>query len=183
MSLKIPVGLLDTSGGGCGLASGLGGQLLAGRLAAGGLAGCLLGASHDTFLFIADSATATLRDCLGAQRLCDRDLLLTRDSCQFCGLLREVKGEQMALGAMSKLESQWSQQLKVNSSARHKKPASQPNLVDLPSSSANFQLSRTQQSCLDAAREERASERAVPSATAKSSVTISRVSRVVITSL
>ena len=44
--LDPPVGLLDASGGGCGLASGLGGQLLAGRLAAGGLAGCLLRASH-----------------------------------------------------------------------------------------------------------------------------------------
>jgi hypothetical protein len=32
--------------GGCGLASGFGGQLLAGRLAAGGLASRLLGASH-----------------------------------------------------------------------------------------------------------------------------------------
>ena len=47
-----PVGLLDTSGGGCGLASGLGGQLLAGRLAAGGLAGCLLGASHCVCLLL-----------------------------------------------------------------------------------------------------------------------------------
>ena len=49
-----PVRLLDTSGGGCGLASGLGGQLLAGCLAAGGLAGCLLGASHALCLLIAE---------------------------------------------------------------------------------------------------------------------------------
>jgi hypothetical protein len=41
-----PVGLLDASGGGSRLASCLGGQLLAGRLASGGLAGGLLGASH-----------------------------------------------------------------------------------------------------------------------------------------
>ena len=53
MSKNTPVRLLDTSGGGCGLASGLGGQLLAGRLAAGGLAGCLLGASHGICLLIA----------------------------------------------------------------------------------------------------------------------------------
>ncbi len=46
MALDTPVGLLDASGGGCGLASGLCGQLLAGRLATGGLAGSLLGASH-----------------------------------------------------------------------------------------------------------------------------------------
>ena len=49
-----PVGLLDTSSGGCGLASGLCGQLLAGCLAAGRLAGCLLGASHLTFLLLAE---------------------------------------------------------------------------------------------------------------------------------
>jgi hypothetical protein len=58
----VPVRLLDTAGRGCGLASGLGGELLAGGLATGGLAleasavqwttggvltGCLLGTSHD----------------------------------------------------------------------------------------------------------------------------------------
>ena len=42
----VPVGLLDTAGGGCGLASGLGGQLLPGGLASGGLTGGLLGTSH-----------------------------------------------------------------------------------------------------------------------------------------
>ncbi len=52
--INTPVGLLDASGGGCGLASGLGGQLLAGCLAAGGLAGCLLGASHALCLLIAE---------------------------------------------------------------------------------------------------------------------------------
>lgn len=42
----VAVGLLDTSGGGSRLASGLGGELLTGGLATGGLAGGLLGASH-----------------------------------------------------------------------------------------------------------------------------------------
>jgi len=43
----VTVGLLDASGGGGGLASGLGGELLAGGFASGGLAGgLLLGTSH-----------------------------------------------------------------------------------------------------------------------------------------
>ena len=42
----VPVGLLDTTGGGGGLASGLGGQLLPGGLASSGLAGGLLGTGH-----------------------------------------------------------------------------------------------------------------------------------------
>ena len=42
----VTVGLLDSSGGGGGLARGLGGELLAGRLASGGLAGGLLSTSH-----------------------------------------------------------------------------------------------------------------------------------------
>ena len=46
----VAMGLLDASGGGGRLARGLGGQLLAGRLASGGLAGGLLGASHCEFL-------------------------------------------------------------------------------------------------------------------------------------
>ncbi len=45
-----PVRLLDSSGGGGGLASSLGGQLLARGLASGGLAGCLLGAGHGCLL-------------------------------------------------------------------------------------------------------------------------------------
>jgi len=44
-----PVRLLDSSGGGCGLTSGLSGQLLPRSLASGGFAGCLLGAGHDCF--------------------------------------------------------------------------------------------------------------------------------------
>ena len=51
--------LLDASGGGGGLASGLGGQLLAGRLAAGGLASCLLGASHGICVWIAGEIDVT----------------------------------------------------------------------------------------------------------------------------
>lgn len=42
----VTVRLLDTSGGGRGLASGLGSQLLTGSLATGGLTGGLLGAGH-----------------------------------------------------------------------------------------------------------------------------------------
>jgi len=42
----VTVRLLDATGGRRGLARGLGGQLLPGRLATGGLAGCLLGTSH-----------------------------------------------------------------------------------------------------------------------------------------
>ena len=42
----VPVGLLDASGGGGRLASGLGGQLLARSLSSGRLAGGLLGTSH-----------------------------------------------------------------------------------------------------------------------------------------
>ena len=42
----VTMGLLDTSGGGGGLASGLGGELLTGSLSSGGLAGGLLGTSH-----------------------------------------------------------------------------------------------------------------------------------------
>ena len=42
----VSVGLLDTSGGWCGLASCLGGQLLPGGLASGGFTGGLLGTSH-----------------------------------------------------------------------------------------------------------------------------------------
>lgn len=44
----VAVRLLNASGYWSALASGLGGQLLAGRLAAGGLAGSLLGARHST---------------------------------------------------------------------------------------------------------------------------------------
>jgi len=42
----VPVGLLDTPGGGGRLAGSLGGQLLPGGLASGGLTGGLLGTSH-----------------------------------------------------------------------------------------------------------------------------------------
>ena len=42
----VAVRLLDATGGGCRLASGLRGQLLARRLSAGGLAGSLFGTSH-----------------------------------------------------------------------------------------------------------------------------------------
>lgn len=42
----VPVGLLDTSGGGCRLTGSLGGELLARGLASGGLTGSLLGTSH-----------------------------------------------------------------------------------------------------------------------------------------
>ena len=42
----VPVGLLDSSGGGGGLPSGLGSQLLPWSLSSGGLTGGLLGASH-----------------------------------------------------------------------------------------------------------------------------------------
>ena len=42
----VPVGLLDTSGGGGALPGCLGGQLLPGGLASGGLTGGLLGTSH-----------------------------------------------------------------------------------------------------------------------------------------
>jgi hypothetical protein len=42
----VTVGLLDTSGGGGGLTSGLGGELLTGSLSSGGLTGGLLGTSH-----------------------------------------------------------------------------------------------------------------------------------------
>ena len=40
------MGLLDTSGGGGGLTSGLGGELLTGSLSSGRLTGGLLGTSH-----------------------------------------------------------------------------------------------------------------------------------------
>ena len=42
----VPVGLLDTSGRGGRLARRLGGELLAGSLASGRFAGCLLGTGH-----------------------------------------------------------------------------------------------------------------------------------------
>ena len=42
----VPVGLLDSSGGGGGLPCGLGSQLLPRGLSSGGLASGLLGASH-----------------------------------------------------------------------------------------------------------------------------------------
>jgi hypothetical protein len=42
----VTVGLLDTSGGGGGLTSGLGGELLTGSLSSGRLTGGLLGTSH-----------------------------------------------------------------------------------------------------------------------------------------
>ena len=42
----VPVGLLHAAGGGCALAGRLGGELLAGGLASGAFAGCLLGAGH-----------------------------------------------------------------------------------------------------------------------------------------
>ena len=42
----VSVGLLDSSGGGGGLPSGLGGQLLPGSLSSGGLTGGLLGSGH-----------------------------------------------------------------------------------------------------------------------------------------
>ena len=42
----VPVGLLDTAGGGCGLAGGLGGQLLTRSLASRGFTSRLLGTGH-----------------------------------------------------------------------------------------------------------------------------------------
>ena len=45
-SRPVTVGLLDTSGGWCTLASGLGGQLLAGSLSSGRFTGGLLGTCH-----------------------------------------------------------------------------------------------------------------------------------------
>ncbi len=45
-SRAVSVGLLDASGGGGGLASGLGGELLAGGFASGGFAGGLLCTGH-----------------------------------------------------------------------------------------------------------------------------------------
>ena len=45
------MGLLDATGGGGGLASRLGGELLAGGLASGGLTGGLLGTSHVDCVF------------------------------------------------------------------------------------------------------------------------------------
>ena len=48
-SRPVTVGLLDTSGGWCTLASGLGGQLLAGSLSSGRFTGGLLGTSHFRF--------------------------------------------------------------------------------------------------------------------------------------
>ena len=45
-SWAVTVGLLDASGGGGGLASGLGGELLAGGFAPSGPAGSLLGTCH-----------------------------------------------------------------------------------------------------------------------------------------
>ena len=45
-SRPVTMGLLDTSGGWCTLASGLGGQLLAGSLSSGRFTGGLLGTSH-----------------------------------------------------------------------------------------------------------------------------------------
>ena len=65
VNVNTPVGLLHASGGGCGLASGLGGQLLAGRLAAGGLAGCLLGASHGACLLLLQETV-----CKGTGKFC-----------------------------------------------------------------------------------------------------------------
>ena len=49
----VPVGLLDAAGGGGGLARGLGGELLPGGLASGGLTGGLLGTGHFVSLFAA----------------------------------------------------------------------------------------------------------------------------------
>ena len=46
----VPVGLLDSAGGGSRLPSGLGGQLLAGRFASGGFTGGLLGSCHFDFV-------------------------------------------------------------------------------------------------------------------------------------
>ena len=51
-SRAITMGLLDSSGRGCGLASGLGGQLLPGGLASGGLAGGLLSTGHFLVLVV-----------------------------------------------------------------------------------------------------------------------------------
>ena len=45
-SRPVTMGLLDTSGGWCTLASGLGGQLLAGSLSSGRFTGGLLGTGH-----------------------------------------------------------------------------------------------------------------------------------------
>ena len=47
----VAVGLLDATGGGGGLASRLGGELLAGGLASGRLTGGLLGTSHVDCVF------------------------------------------------------------------------------------------------------------------------------------
>ena len=50
-SWAVPVGLLHASGGRGGLASCLGGELLAGGLASGRLACCLLGTGHCVAVF------------------------------------------------------------------------------------------------------------------------------------
>ena len=54
----VTVGLLDAAGGGGTLASGLGGELLAGSLASGGLAGGLLGTSHVDCVLSCDGRAA-----------------------------------------------------------------------------------------------------------------------------
>ena len=55
----VAVGLLDTSGGGGGLACCLGGKLLTGRFASGGLTGGLLGTGHCRLRELGDSNVAT----------------------------------------------------------------------------------------------------------------------------
>jgi hypothetical protein len=58
----VPVGLLDTTGGGGTLPCSLGGQLLPGGLATSGLSCCLLGTSH-----CAGGSESTDARCLGAE--------------------------------------------------------------------------------------------------------------------
>jgi len=56
----VAMGLLDATGGGGGLARGLGGELLAGGLASGGLAGGLLGTSHFDVVVVGGSLVVSL---------------------------------------------------------------------------------------------------------------------------
>ena len=57
----VPVRLLDTTGRGGGLASGLGGELLTGGLASGGLAGSLLSGASSATLSTTEGPISKIR--------------------------------------------------------------------------------------------------------------------------
>ena len=89
----VSVGLLDTSGGGGGLPSGLGGQLLSGSLSSGRLTGGLLSTSHGSteirILLIAGQIIKS--NCIAQRSFSEFFLINRNDLSLFTRQLRVIR--------------------------------------------------------------------------------------------